>query len=369
MTERTPRRGRKPGKEAQDDLLAEADFPSWFETRRDAIAAKGKQVPTAETFAGLGMGAGTHLLKMITARADISQSILRVAHPGANEMPSFHASVDVKLFASAGILLDKIRVRGHPERRLVDHLMSPDDLSPKLCAAFATVFGQDALDALRAALQSEAPAITRLPAANFPIVFAARPGGGDLQVTPLAPAEAHVNFRQVTEAFFDDAEEGRPLPRRGRWHRQTLSGKSQNIGYAIPASRRRFLATMPNVMGHEEAELHAYLQGGLFPRWWDPDVKEAVLRYDDLLERAKTYSNADIRAGLAARADALIRGARAFRAEIVAEAELRLDGAKPPSTSSEAEIILRRRWEGDQRNRAHRALASAHFRDRVRAVH
>ena len=248
MAERTPRQGRKPGKAAQDELLAEADIPSWFEARREALAAEGKLVPSAETFAGLGKGAGTHLLKMITARTELSQSVLRAAHPGANEMPPFYASVDVKVFAPAGILLDRLRVRGHCERRLIDHLMTPDDLSPRVCTAFATAFGQDALDALRGALRSKALPIMRLPAAEFPIVFVPRPGGGDLQITPLAPAEAHVNFRQVTEPFFAEAEEGQPSPRRGRWHRQTLSGKSQNIGYAIPPSRRRFRATMPDVM-------------------------------------------------------------------------------------------------------------------------
>lgn len=374
MVRRTAHTGGK-SKKAQDDLLAEADIPSWFEARRDIIIAEGKPVPTAKTFESLGMGAGTHLLKMITARADISQSVLRAARRGANKTPPFHASVDVKLFAPAGILLDRLHVRGHPPRRLVDHLTSPDDLSPKVCVAFASAFGQDALDALRAALQPKTLPITRLPAAEFPIVFVPRPGGGDLQITPLAPAEAHVSFRQVTEPFFDDAEEGRPSPRRGRWHRQTLSGKSQNIGYAIPASRRRFRATMPDVMVREEAELHAYLQGGPFPRWWDPDVSEAVLGYDKLLERTgaygnvtEPYSNAAIRAGLAARADALIHGARAFRAEILSEARHRLDGAEPPSSSSEAEIIFRRRWKSDERDRARRALSSGHFRDRVREV-
>ena len=100
-----------------------------------------------------------------------------------------------------------------------------------------------------------------------------------------------------------------------------------------------------------------------------------MLLYDGLLERTgaygtatERYSNAAIRAGLAARADALIRGARAFRDEILAEGERRLDGAEPPPRPSEMEIIIRRHWKGDERDRARRALASVHFRDRVREV-
>ena len=361
-------RVRKNGesKPAEKRLLAEEDISSWFASKRDAIVEQGKPAPSAKTYTALAQGAGTHLLKLITARAEISQSVLRAALPGSNETPPFQASVDVKLFAPAGILLDQLNVRGYPPRRLLDHLTTPDDLSPKVCAAFEEVFGSDALDALREALRSEARPITKLPAAEFPIVFVPHPGGGDLQITPLAPADAHANFRRVTDPFFEEAQEGRPVPRRGRWHKQTLSGKSQNIGYAIPSVRRRFRATMPNVMGREDAVLYAWLKGGPFPRWTDPEVSESVLRYADLLERTRTYSNSDIRAGLDAWADALIRGARAFRTEMLAEAALHVDDVELRKTPSEADIILRRRWKGDEESRARGALASEHFRDRVK---
>lgn len=365
MAKRPKQGSKQSAKTSRDLVLEEEELSSWFEIRRDELAAKNKSIPNAATFSALGMGAGTHLVKLISARAELAQSVLRARPPGANEMPPFYASVDVKVFAPAGIVFDKIRVRNHPERRLVDHLTSPDELSPKVCKAFAVVFGQKALDALQTATNGDAQPITRLPAAEFPIIFVPRPDHSDLQITPLAPAGAHVNFHQVTAPFFDDVEEGQPFPRRGRWARQALSGKSQNIGYAIPAIRRRFRADMPGVLKREAAELHAYLKGGPFPRWRDAAVSDAVLRYDDLLERAKTYSNADIRAGLNARADALIHGARAFRAEVLAEAALKREAVETRTPPAEADLILRRYWKGDDRARARRAIASDHFRGRV----
>lgn len=353
-------------KAKEQQFLLEDEISSWFMAKRDKIMEDGKLAPSSKAFVSLAQGVGTHLLKLVTVRAEISQSILRANPSCADNLPPLHASIDVKLFPLAGILLDRLNVHGHPARRLVDHLTRPDGLSPRVCSAFAEIFGSETLEALSTALQSDARPITRLPAADFPIIFVPRPCGGDLQITPLAPADGHANFHRVTAPFFEDAQEDHALPRRGRWHTQLLSGKSQNIGYAMPSIRRRFRASMPRVMWYEDTALRVWLSGGPFPRWIDPGVRTAALRYADLLQRKQSASQMDILAALDAQADALILSARAFRSEMLAEAALRTDEGELRKAPSEVMMILNRRWKGDEQGRTRSALISEHFRERVR---
>ena len=227
---------------------------------------------------------------------------------------------------------------------------------------FAKAFGDEALETLRRTLTEPLPEIETLPAAEFPIIFLPRPGGGDIQATPLAPAEAYVRFGEVTEPYFRKNEEGQPPAPRGQWRRQFVADKPQNISGAVGKQRRRFFAKMPRVLDRWSAELHRYAHGGRFPLWRDDDVVDAVFAYADLLDTSAKYSNQDIRAELDRRADALIRTARDFVDETLADAKAEHPESDLPVLPSIYTVIIKRQWKHDGYDRARRVLTSDHFK-------
>ncbi|MGE0290397.1 MAG: hypothetical protein AB7I42_29340 [Bradyrhizobium sp.] len=331
-----------------------------------------ESVPNAGHFRAAGIRTGTHLLKLISTRAEDGEHVLRVHADGANQSPAMGPSINPNqglTFQAGKLIFRPLNVDGHAPRALVDHILNPDDLSPAVTAAFAKVFGHDSLDALRESLTSPLPEITTLPAAEFPIIYLPRPGGGDLQVTPIAPAEAYIRFRDdVTKSV------------RGRWHRQVVTTKQQNISSAVGQKRTRFLATMPRVFDRYSAELHRCAHGGRFPRWRDERVAEAVAGYAGLLDRSsgrtsdghdpsKAYSNADIRRGLDERADQLIEAAIAFVEEALGDLEREYPEKQRSEKPSLVSIILNRRWpKQDEFDRARRVLSSDHFKGRLKAA-
>lgn len=346
-------------------VLRPADIAGEFLLIRAAWEATGKPAPTATDFAFVARGSGSHLLKLISPRASSGQSVLRFSREGANRRPALAPSIDAKKAPVGKIVFRPFEIEGHPPRHLVDHILNPDEVSTLVLDGFAAAFGQDALNALRDGLVTPL-AVTSLPAAEFPIIFLPRPGGGDIediQATPVAPVEAYLRMEEVTAPYFQKREEGRSDPPRGRWHRQEVSAKPQNISAAIGQRRTRFLARMPRVLGHWEAALHRYARGGGFPRWQDDGVAPAVLEYVARLDRAEDYSNQDIRRGLDHRADSLIRAARAFIAEVVQHVGEDASRAEPPTIAT---LILNRAWPNDDaRAAARRALTGAHFNDRL----
>lgn len=341
-----------------------------FAQIKRAFAKEKKAVPGADEFRRVGAASGTHLLKLITPRAQVGQHLLRSKRTSADRHPELVPSIDAKMAPVAKLVFRPLEVAGHPTRTLADHILNPDDdVSPKVLEGFATAFGEDALEALREALTTPLPPIKSLPAAEFPIIFLPRPGGGDLQATPVAPAEAYIRFREVTEPYFRKQEEGASRVPRGRWIKQFVSDKPQNISSAVGQQRTRFWATMPRVLAQWSAELHRYAHGGRFPLWRDDGVIGEVEAYAKLLDRSKEYSNQNIRTGLDQLADRLIRAARDFIEETVAEARHEFPDIELPSPPPIVTVILRRRWPTtDDRDRARRALADDHFKGRLRAV-
>ena len=213
-----------------------------FALIRRAFEAEGKAVPGEKEFRRVGAGSGTHLLKLNSARVPIGQHVLRVIRPATNRHPELFPSIDAGYAKHCKLVFRPLEVAGHPTRSLADHILNPDEVvSPKVMAGFSDAFGEDALDALCEALTTPLPPIKSLPAAEFPIIFLPRPGGGDLQATPIAPAEAYVRFGEVTEPFFRKQEEGEPRVPRGRWRRQFVADKPQNISSAVGKQRTRVL--------------------------------------------------------------------------------------------------------------------------------
>lgn len=346
-------------------VLQAGQLSTEFALIRKAWSEGDKPLPVPNDFARVGRGSGTHLLKLVSPRASTSENVLRFRAAGANRQPDLVPSLDAKMARVAKIVFRPLEVAGHPVRHLADHILNPDDLSPSVLEGFADAFGKETLVALRNALTELLPPITRLPHAEFPIIFLPRPGGGDLQATPLAPAGAYVRMSEVTAPFRFKQSTDHPAPRRGRWHRQHVSGKPQNISGAVGPRRTRFMATMPRLLDRLDAEIHRYVLGGGFPLWRDEGVAAEVERYADLVDRQASYSNQDIRRGADRRADVLIGAARAFVDEVMADARSSHPDASLPPPPSLANVILRRRWKGDGADRARRVLTGEHFRARL----
>lgn len=343
----------QPGGIAQEFLLI-----------RRAFEAAGKPVPGPKDFALVGRGSGSYLLKLVTPRAPSGQSALRFLGAGRNHASGLIPSIDAKSAPVGKIVFRPLEIAGHSPRHLVDHILNPDEISALVLAGFAEAFGAEALDALRRALV-EPLSVSSLPAAEFPVIFLPRPGGGDIQATPLSPAEAYIGMGDIRASRFQQ-QGGQPPRLRGYWHRQEVSAKPQNISFAIGKRRIRFMAWMPRVLAHWEAALHRYARGGPFPRWRDENVIPEVQRYAALLEQRGEYSNHDIRQGCDRRADNLIAAARAFVAEVANEMLAYDPAAKPQKPPKVADLIWNRTWPGDGlRNTARIALTSDHFKERL----
>lgn len=339
-----------------------------FELIRRAFEADGKAVPGAKEFKRVGDGSGTHLLKLNSPRAPIGQHISRFIDTATNRHPELFPSIDAGYAKHCKIAFRPLEVAGHPTRSLADHILNPDEeVSPVVVQGFADAFGDDALLALCEALKTPLPVITSLPVAEFPIVFLPRPGGGDLQATPIAPAEAYVRFGEVTEPYFKKQGQGERVPR-GRWGKQFVADKPQNISSAVGKQRTRFFAEMPAVLDRWSAELYRYAHGGMFPRWYDDRIVDEIDGYANLLDRSTEHSNAVIRKRLDDRAERLIRGAREFIDETLAEAKREYPNSELATRPSVATIILRRHWQKDGFDRARRALTSDHFKSQLEAA-
>ena len=250
--------------------------------------------------------------------------------------------------------------------------MNPDDASESILGAFASVFGQDVLDAVKAALLEKANGVTSLASGEFPIVFVPRTGGGDLQITPVSPATAFMGVKDAIKVL--DAQkkaDGLQVPF-GSFENQSISSKPQNISGAIGGPRRRVMAKMRDIMKQSDAEIYRYVRGGSFPRWREHDVADWVIRYADMLERGKTYNNRDTRAALDNMADRLIGGALDFIDEILAEVRFvaEADDIEAPERKNlpePAKILLRCQCLLDSDyNKVRKALTDPHFKGRLK---
>jgi hypothetical protein len=335
---------------------------------REMATEYGKPVPP-EAMDRVGEKSGSHLLKLITPRADGDQSVMRPSTRLANRRPDLVPSVNAADIPVAKIAFRPVEILGHPTKSLVDHILNPDDISGRVVEGFAEVFGADVLAALKSSLTATPTPIVRLPAAEFPVIFLPNPAGGDLQATPVAPAAAYMAMRDVCEPYFHKQEKDGPKVPRRSWSKQSVSAKPQNISGAIGGPRIRFHATFPRTIGRFEAEIRRFLARGNFPQMPGGDTANWILGYADLLARDAEYSNRDIRAGLDRLADRLISEALNFIDEVRAEA-IRINpvATEPPVPPPDV-VLFRRRWaRQEDSDRARQALTGAHFRSRLQAA-
>lgn len=314
---------------------------------------------------------GSHLLKMVSPRADGDHACLYFEDPKTNRRSPILPSTNAPDIPFCKVVWRPLEVIGHPSMSVIDHVMNPTEISGTVLDAFARVFGDDVLEALRETLLDAPKRVEKLAAGEFPIIFIPRPEGGDLQITPVSPASVFMEMKRVKEHYFQKAKQGAPRPPRGRWNRQAVSSKPQNISGAIGGPRVRFLATMPPDMTQTDAEIYRFAHGGSFPRWRERDLVVWILRYADMLEADATFNNQDTRAALDRTADWLIRDADSFIAETLRDAGAiasrhGLLEERIPAPPGAALVLLRRRWRSDSdHGRARKTLTSAHFEHRL----
>ncbi|WP_180897414.1 hypothetical protein [Martelella soudanensis] len=313
---------------------------------------------------------GSHMIKLVSPRVDGDHAVLRFDETGTNRISSILPSVNAPDIPFCKVVFRPLEVIGHPTMSVVDHILNPSDMSDAVLEAFAEVFGADVLLAMQESLLSEPSSPSKLGAGEFPIIFIPRPGGGDLQVTPVSPALTFTGMRELGRRRFQKRDPEGPRINRGKWIDLAVSSKPQNISGAIGGPRVRFLATMPAAMHQSEAELYRYVHGGRFPRWHDQEVSVWVLRYADMLDA--TYNNANTRAALDRTADRLIGDAAEFLLDTLADARRRADEdgivrEQLPEPPAIPELLIRRYWGKDPNyDRARMALTSPHFEDRLR---
>ena len=337
------------------DMLPEVAAAKHFERR---IAPK--------TFAEVARRSGTHSLKMITPRADKDQAILRF---GDSRIISSHNAADG---LAIRIVFRPIAIAGQPgSRTIFDHLARPDNHSPAIAASFAAAFGEEALDALREAVCNPAPPITELPGGEFPIVFLPNPAGGDLQVTPISPAEAWMHMGAGMGHFFTKSVKGEPPPRRGRWSRQAVTGKMNNVSIMLGGTRRRFDAGFPDMAPASQSAIWAFARGGPLPSLRDELVSDALGEYVRLTGVADRVTSVPppVAASLDNLADLLIRLAHGHVIDC-AHAALEIPDAVfiLPDAPVRSLLIRRKFADEKKRNEAIAALATDHFSKRLRAA-
>lgn len=333
-----------------------------FELMRQAC----RKELTLEILVRICEKSGTHLVKLVTPRADGNQAILRFESLDHEAQSPFLPSVNAPDIPFAKIIFRPLEITGFPSRSLVEHVRAPDALSDRVISAFGDVFGLEHMQLIGAILLEPAPVIHGLPVGEFPIIFIPSPKGGDLQITPVSPASSFMEMKAVMSPYFQKQIYGGPRVPRGRWHKQAISSKPQNISGAIGGPRVRFLAEMPAGMQQYDAEIYRFVHGGGFPRWREKDVDVWILRYADLLARDKEFNNQDTRAGLDRLADRLIRDAEEFSAITMEDAKRIADASdiaheKLKAAPDASLILLRRSWSDDGFNRARMALNSSHF--------
>ena len=343
-------------------ILEPCAIESEFEHMRKAC---GGPPVTLERLTAVCRSIGTHNLKIVSADMPVAGATLRVATGEDGRRAAMLPACGAQDIRVAKLLLRPLEVEGFQARSMVEHVVRPDDLSNRIYEAFGAVFGAEALVAVREALCGAAEPVRKLNAGQFPVVFVPRPGGDDLQVTPVFPAECYMEMQALEREFYWEPGADGKRPFRGAWVRQVVSAKMRNVSGAMSGSQVRFLAEMPPGMRQEEAEIWRFVHGGRFPRWRERDVSGSVLRYADRLEADRRFNNANTRRALDEAADRLIERASDFASEIVEDAgrlaqELSVSvdfGSRTPTIAS---ILLARGW-GSDLARARRALTGSHF--------
>ena len=332
---------------------------------------------TAEITSQICQGSGTHLLKMINPRFKAEQIYLYIDDPDSSKRPDIRPSSNAADSPFCKVLYRPLEITGHPARSVIDNIMNPDDISQSVLDDFASVFGQDVLDAACKALDDKVNepknCVANLATREFPIIFIPYIDDRDIQITPVSPATSSVNVLDAINALHERKKEiDRKLPS-GFFDYQIISAQPQNISPMINKKRHRLIAKMPEMMGDTEAEIYRYAKGGSFPHLKNSLIAKNILHYANMLERNEIYNNLDTRTALNKTADCIIGNACDFINEILQEVKTYpypvdndMDIPERQEPPSPANVLLRRKWSDTDFNIARKALTSLHFKARMK---
>lgn len=363
--------------------------PEDTQAKREEILQKRKdRIPTPEKMAAVAKGTGTHLVKLVSTKADMKATgvVLRHTPNRGNSVGGLYPTVNSADIPTAKLLHRPMEIEGFEARSLADHILQPDDVTDILFQAFASVFGEDCLIAARDALREDPVEVSILPTRNFPIVFAPYSSGIDIQITPMSPAslmDDMQDFYFKRSAIFGDAKKKQdaekkkagwdentplpPLPKLGDWTEQHLSYQPQNISGKTPAKRRRLMARFPDAMSNYTAQMWRMAKSGKFPNIDDHQLEDYMLEYVKRIDRREKYENADMKRGLDWHGQRLAAMAFDFIADVLTEykeflEENDIPDAKDPDVPPVRDLIFRSRYWGEKKAPAVRnALASVHF--------
>ncbi|OYV96499.1 MAG: hypothetical protein B7Z62_08085 [Deltaproteobacteria bacterium 37-65-8] len=193
-----------------------------------------------------------------------------------------------------------------------------------------------------------------------------RPGGGDLQLTPLSPASSYMGFKNEVRTLTRE-NRNKQVVRRGWWARQSISAKPQNISGAIGGPRERFLVSAPPQLSRRQAEIYRYARGGRFPKFDDSGVVEALLSYMQNVEKG-VYA---LRMTIDRQADGIIEAALDFIDETMAAARDVATGfgvTTLPDPPTPQDLIFRMTYWGDRQAAVRQALTGRHFMNRASQI-
>ena len=324
---------------------------------------------TAEVAIQVCQKSGTHLLKIISPRADSNQCCLYFREPDSSVRPEIFPSVPAGDIPFSKVLFHPFEISDRPPRSVVDDIMNPDETSDFILDAFANVFGKDVLEAVREALLNKVNVITELPSRDFPIVFAPRENGDDLQLTPISPAFAFRGVQNAINTLYERKKASREqVPGRACIERQLISLHPQNISPMINRTRHRLMARLPVISNPVMEDIRNFAITGVFPRWRDRDIANLVLQYAEFLGPNVLSDNAETQLALDQMADRLIQLALDFVQET--KAEIRLIAGPgdrkfvDPVAPGPVKVLLDCQYETDI-YKARVALTGPHFTDRL----
>lgn len=286
------------------------------------MRAEMKGVPTPAQWRTVAERMSTHIPKLAGLRYRQPTLFFPDSADGG---AGLYYSGNVAEAPAAKVLLRPISIAGKDAaRNLVQHIMSPDDVSALVHAGFAAVFGTEALSEVAEVLEARAKQTTpdqvsELWPENFPVVFVPGPDGEDRQITPITPPTAYdtlhaLRFKHLTR---EPDVNGRQ-PFRGHWRRAKISDKFGNICVQIGMHMTLLGARFPEPPVAREADLYAYAHGGRHPRLRDENVRQSLARFLDRFqqhvqpEAGSGYLNPAIEQGLIDHARLLVREAEAL---------------------------------------------------------
>jgi len=318
---------------------------------------------------------GTHSAKFPNSRSKIGG--LNFGAQASNMPLKFYYSGGAGDAKLAKILMRPIRIAGEQEDlSFLDRLVLGDNYTEGLEHSFVSTFGQDCLDAVKAALLNRHRKSNgvQIHHENMPVVFIPGPDGEDLQTTPLPPISILSTMWAVKNDAWEDHQNSKLTSDEeaggkygvgyGSWVTTVISGKVRNVALNIGEKQSRFYSSPPRISSSVDNDMWSLKNNrDQFPRWHDRDIANSTLSYAKKItdySDPENYVNSAMQSSLDEAARRIIRAARYFIDEIVDEFSLRYpdETITPPSVSS---VIRTLPVKSDDRAFVHSAIASSHF--------